>query len=130
MPPQRSLLNKKQMEPTRFNLGLAATFFFGGWWLAQLATSFPLVRWGCLFVLLSGFLLIGIDALFDKAKAEREGYYGSAFNVITPHLGAAILFLFMIVIGVFAGYSRECLVEENGETAPRKKDECVVKVQS
>lgn len=89
---------------TRFQLSLIATLLASGLWLAQLATSFPLVRWGCIFILLGYFLAIAIDAFIDKAKAEGQGYYGELLTIVTPHIGYAVGLLFLVIVGVFVGW--------------------------
>lgn len=92
------------MEFTRFTWAMLTTLLASGLWLAQLATSFPLVRWGCVFILLGYFLAIAIDAALDKAKAEGQGYYGELLTIITPHIGYAVGLLFLIIVGVFVGW--------------------------
>ena len=89
---------------TRFQLSLIATLLASAWWLAQLAASFPIVRTGCILILLSYFIAIGIDALIDKAKAESQGYYGELLAVISPHIGYATVILFAIIVGSYVGW--------------------------
>lgn len=92
------------MEFTRFTWALLATLLASGWWLSQLATSFSLIRWGCILIILAYFLVIAIDAFLDKAKVEGQGYYGELITIITPHLSAAVALFFLVLVGVFVGW--------------------------
>lgn len=92
------------MKFTRFTWAMVAVLLFSGWWLAQIATSFPLIRWGCVLTILGMFLALGVDAAIDKAKAEGEGFYGEWLTVITPHIGFAVGLFFLILVGVYVGW--------------------------
>ena len=98
------LMRSNDMEFTRFTWALIFTLLASGWWLAQLATSFPLIRGGCFLILLGYFLVIAIDAVMDKAKAEGEGFYGEWLTIVTPHIGFAVGLLFFVLIGVYVGW--------------------------
>ncbi|HEY9748378.1 MAG TPA: hypothetical protein V6C63_06860 [Allocoleopsis sp.] len=88
----------------RFKISGLITIAMSGAYIAQFATSFPLIRLGCSLVLLGFFIAIAIDAALDKAKAEAEGFYGELLTIITPHLSAAAVLLFLIFVGVYLGW--------------------------
>ena len=88
---------------TRFMMSLIATILASGLLLAQLAASFPVIRFGCIVVLIAMFLGIAIDAAVDRAKAIGEGYDGELLTIVTPHIGYAIGLLFLIIVGVSIG---------------------------
>lgn len=92
------------MEFTRFTWAMVTTLLASGLWIAQLATSFPLIRWGCVFILLSYFLAIAIDAFIDKAKDDAQGLGNELLTVIAPHIGYAAGLLFLVIVGVFVGW--------------------------
>lgn len=92
------------MEFTRFTWAMISTLLASGLWLSQLATSFPLVRWGCLIILAGYFVAIAVDAALDKAKADGQGYYGDLLAIITPHIGLAVVLLFLALVGVYVGW--------------------------
>lgn len=92
------------MQMTRFTWGMISTLLGSGWLLAQLATSFPLIRGGCIFLLIGGFIAIAVDAAIEKAKIDAEGGYVELLAVITPHIAYSVGLLFMILIGVFVGW--------------------------
>jgi hypothetical protein len=79
-------------------LALSVSYF------AQAATSFPLVRAGCVWLVLGFFFFIAADAFLDTAKAKGEGYYGEVLTIITPHLIAAAVVLAMVALGVYVGW--------------------------
>lgn len=70
-------------------------------YLAQLATSFPLIRMGCVLLLLACIVALGVDALLDKAKADAQGIDFSI--ALAPHIGALALFCFLILVGIYIG---------------------------
>jgi hypothetical protein len=73
-------------------------------WIAQLATSFPLIRIGCVLILVGYFVAIAIDAFIDKAKVEGQGFYGDWITIVTPHIGYAVGLLFLVFVGVYIGW--------------------------
>lgn len=89
---------------SHFEMSLIATVLASGLWLAQLATSFPLIRVGCVIILIAYFLLIAIDAFIDKTKATADGYDGPWIVIVTPHIGVAVGLLFLILTGVWIGW--------------------------
>lgn len=88
----------------RFKIAGLITVAASGCYIAQFATSFPLIRLGCSVILLGMFVAIAIDAALDKAKAEAEGFYGDALTIVTPHLAAAVVLVFLIAVGVYVGW--------------------------
>lgn len=88
---------------TRFQLSLISTLLASSLWLAQLATSFSLVRFGCVIVLVAYFLAIAVDAALDYAKTQAAGHDAELLTVVTPHIAYAIGLLFLIVVGVVIG---------------------------
>lgn len=88
---------------TRFQIAFNVTLLASGLWLAQLATSFPIVRWGCIFILLGYFLAIAIVAFVNKAKLEGQDYYGDALAAISPYIAYAAALFFLVIVGVFVG---------------------------
>lgn len=89
---------------TRFQAAFNVTLLSSGFWLAQLATSFPPIRWGCIFVILGYFLAIAIIAFVNKAKVEGQDYYGNSLVIVTPYIGYAVALFFLIIVGVFVGW--------------------------
>lgn len=88
----------------RFKISGLITIAMSGAYIAQFATSFPLIRLGCSVILLGFFVAIAIDAALDKAKAEAEGCYGDVLTIVTPHLAAAAALVFLILVGVYVGW--------------------------
>lgn len=88
---------------TRFHISLIATMLASGLWLAQLATSFALIRIGCIVILLGYFIALAIDALMDKSKAEANDFYGNWLTIVTPHIGYSVGLLFLVFTGVYIG---------------------------
>ncbi len=89
---------------TRFQLALTGTCLLSGWWFAQFAASFPIIRTGCIVIILGGFLWIAVDAFMDKAKTEAEGWDGDLLTIITPHIAHAVMLLFLVLVGVYVGW--------------------------
>jgi hypothetical protein len=89
---------------TRFQFSVIAALLASGWWLSQLATSFPLIRVGCLIVILGGFLWIGLDALDDRAKTRMQENYCDLIDIVTPHIRVAIGLLFLVFVGIYVGW--------------------------
>ena len=89
---------------THFEMSLIATILASGLWLAQLATSFALIRAGCFIVLLGYFFALAIDAFMDKAKAEANDFYGDWLTIVAPHIGCAVGLLFLVLTGVYVGW--------------------------
>lgn len=88
---------------TLFQIKLIATLLASSLWLAQLATSFPLVRFGCVVVLVAYFLAIAVDAAMDYAKIQAAGHDAELLTIITPHIAYAIGVLFLIIVGIVVG---------------------------
>jgi hypothetical protein len=89
---------------TRFQISLIATLLASGLWISQLATSFPLIRWGCVLILIGYFIAIAIDAFLDKANVGGEGFYGDWITIVTPHIGYAVGLLFLVLVGIYVGW--------------------------
>lgn len=88
---------------SRFMISLIATLLASALWLAQLATSFAVIRFGCIVLLVAMFIALAVDAAIDYAKAQAEGFDPELMTVITPHIGYAIGLLFLIIVGVVVG---------------------------
>lgn len=86
---------------SRFKLSGLVSVGLGIVYLAQLARSFPLIRIGCILLLLAVVVALGIDALLDKAKAEAQGVESAI--ALAPHMGALALFCFLILVGIYIG---------------------------
>ena len=86
---------------SRFKISLFITSGLAVIYVAQLATSFPLIRMGCVLLLLACIVALGVDALLDKAKAEAQGI--EVTIALAPHMGALALFCFLILVGIYIG---------------------------
>jgi hypothetical protein len=84
-------------------MSLITTMLASALWLAQLATSFAVIRFGCIVLLIGMFLALAVDAAMDFARVQAEGHDAELITVITPHIGYALGLLFLIIVGVIVG---------------------------
>lgn len=87
-----------------YKTGLLGSLYTGALLLAQLAASYEMIRLGCIFFLVGGFLYLILDFLDDRAKAEIDGEVLTFLTLGSEHLRYCISLVFVIVLGVILGW--------------------------